>query len=103
MTLILNLPPGVEAALAREARQRGTTPEALALDELRQRFVEMPPPADIEATLAALRARPVPQTLDDLKPRLAPAPGKTWADYVIGQWPGDETDEQIAAALEAIE
>ena len=34
MTLILDLPPGVEAALAREARQRGTTPEALALDEL---------------------------------------------------------------------
>ena len=21
-------------------------------------------------------------------------PGKTWADMVIGQWPGDETDEE---------
>lgn len=26
-------------------------------------------------------------------------PGKTLADVVCGQWPGDETDEQIEAAL----
>jgi hypothetical protein len=29
-------------------------------------------------------------------------PGKTWADMVIGQWPGDETDEEILAALERL-
>lgn len=102
MTLILDLPPGVEAALAREARQRGTTPEALALDELQQRFAEMPPPADIEATLAALRERPVPQTLDDLKPRLSPPAGSNGMEFLVGQWPGDETDEEIAAALERL-
>lgn len=22
-------------------------------------------------------------------------PGKTWIDMVVGQWPGDETDEEI--------
>ncbi|MBO0698864.1 MAG: hypothetical protein J2P46_10750 [Zavarzinella sp.] len=29
-------------------------------------------------------------------------PGKTLRDVVVGQWPGDETDEQIRAALWAI-
>lgn len=29
-------------------------------------------------------------------------PGKTLRDVVVGQWPGDETDEQIRAALEEL-
>ena len=32
-------------------------------------------------------------------PRPLP-PGKTLDDMVMGQWPGDETDEEILAALE---
>jgi len=39
MTLILDLPPEVEAALAEDARRKGTTPEELALDNLRQKYV----------------------------------------------------------------
>jgi len=39
MTLTLNLPPEVEAALAEDARRKGTTPEELALDNLRQEYV----------------------------------------------------------------
>jgi predicted DNA-binding antitoxin AbrB/MazE fold protein len=34
-------------------------------------------------------------------PRPLP-PGKTLADVVVGQWPGDETDEQIRDALERL-
>lgn len=26
-------------------------------------------------------------------------PGKTWVDVVVGQWPGDETDEEIRDLL----
>jgi hypothetical protein len=29
-------------------------------------------------------------------------PGKTLRDVVVGQWPGDETDEQIRAALDEL-
>jgi hypothetical protein len=29
-------------------------------------------------------------------------PGKTWIDVIWGQWPGDETDEEINAALEEL-
>jgi hypothetical protein len=29
-------------------------------------------------------------------------PGKTLADVIAGQWPGDETDEQVQAALDEL-
>ncbi|HEX5084026.1 MAG TPA: hypothetical protein VFY40_18410 [Blastocatellia bacterium] len=29
-------------------------------------------------------------------------PGKTLADILYGQWPGDETDEEVLAALEKL-
>lgn len=39
MTLTLELPPEVESALTEDARRRGTTPEELALDNLRRSYV----------------------------------------------------------------
>lgn len=45
--MIINLTPEIEAALIEQARQLGTTPELLALDSLRERFV---PPSEAEAT-----------------------------------------------------
>ena len=52
--MIIKLTPDSEQALAEEARKVGTTPEQLALDSLRQRFVgrEAPPsPAGDPETL----------------------------------------------------
>lgn len=40
----ITLPPDLEGRLGDEARRRGTTPELLALDGLRQLFA--PPPGD---------------------------------------------------------
>ncbi len=42
MTLTLTVTPDIEQALAEEASDRGTTPELLALDSLRKRFVNRP-------------------------------------------------------------
>jgi hypothetical protein len=53
--MIIQLTPDIEEALAEEARNLGTTPEQLALDSLRERFVgrEAPPsPAREPETLA---------------------------------------------------
>jgi len=53
--MIIQLTPDVEQALAEAARNLGTTPEQLALDSLRERFVdrEAPPyPAREPETLA---------------------------------------------------
>ncbi len=41
----ITLPPDLENRLAEEAARRGTTPELLALDGLRQLFTPTPAPA----------------------------------------------------------
>lgn len=46
--MIIHLTPDIEEALAEEARKLGTTPEQLALDSLRERFV--PSDADTAPT-----------------------------------------------------
>jgi len=57
-------------------RLTGRAPEQIAADRDRILALSSPP-------------RPLP-------------PGKTLADVVVGQWPGDETDEQIRDALERL-
>jgi len=57
MTLTLTLPPEVEEALAEEARRKGTTPEKVALDDLRQLYVrnsdvDLKPEPPLDPTLA---------------------------------------------------
>ncbi len=52
--MILTLTPDIERALAEQARRLGTTPEQLALDSLRERFVlpAQVAPAEGQGTLA---------------------------------------------------
>jgi hypothetical protein len=53
--MIITLTPDIEQALAAEARRLGCTPEQLALDSLRERFLSLEsdrPPAEVQATLA---------------------------------------------------
>lgn len=40
-----------------------------------------------------------PRTLDELRPRNPLPPGASGFGRIFGQWPGDETDEEITAAL----
>ncbi len=40
--MVISLTPDLEHALTDEARDRGTTPESLALESLRERFVAAP-------------------------------------------------------------
>jgi len=44
-----------------------------------------------------------PQSLEELKPRVKVPPGKTLKDYIHQEpWPGEETDEELLAALKAM-
>ena len=90
MTVTLELTPELETALKEEAERQGVSPEGLTPQEVMERLI------------AELKHRPVPQSLADLKPRRLPPPGKTAWDMVVGQWPGDETDEEIRQALEEL-
>jgi len=47
--------------------------------------------------------RPRPRSLEDLKPRIPSTPGTSGMEHVFGHWPGTESDDEILAALEAIE
>ena len=44
--MVIHISPELEAALVESARSRGTTPDALALDTLRERF--LPPTPAVE-------------------------------------------------------
>ncbi len=44
----------------------------------------------------------VPQSPDELKPRRQPPPGKTAMQMIQGQWPGEETTEQLLTQLKAL-
>ncbi len=87
MTVTLELTPELEAALKEEAARQGVTPEGLSEQ------------AAMQALIAGLKDRRIPQSLDEIKPRRLPPPGKTAMRMVVGQWPGDETDEEILQAL----
>ncbi len=90
MTITLELPQELEASFVEEAERRGLTPEGLTEQ------------AVIGTLIAGLKNRPVPQSLDEIKPRRLPPPGKTALDMIVGQWPGEETDEELQAALKAM-
>ena len=52
--------------------------------------------------IAETKSYPVPQSLSELKPRRQPPPGKTAMQMIQGQWPGEETTEQLLAQLKAL-
>ena len=93
MTLTIELPETDEAAWNAEAANLGLTPDEM----LRQAAAEK-----MEALIAGLKDRRIPQSLDELRPRLLPPPCKTAMQMIVGQWPGDETDEELQAALKAM-
>ena len=83
MSIILDLPPETEKTLNDQAAARG-----LSLAEYVERLA-----ADSEPHL--------PRNREELWARVLLAPGESngLAD-IVGKWPGDETDEEVAAALE---
>jgi hypothetical protein len=90
MTLILEIPKAEETAWEAEAERLGLT----LADFTRQ--------AIMEKLIAGLKHQRIPQSLDEIKPRRLPPTGKTAMQMVVGQWPGDETDEELQAALKAM-
>jgi hypothetical protein len=87
--MTITLTPEQEKTLQREAEREGKTVEQLAM----------------EAMIAGLRNRRIPQSLDELAPRKPLPPGKTLKDIreELGPWPGDETDEELLAALKSMD
>ena len=89
MVVTLELTPEMEAALEEEAKRRGLTPDGLTKQ------------AVMREVIAGLKHKPVPQSLDEIKPRHLP-PGKTAMQMVYQQLPAEESDEDIRQALEEL-
>jgi hypothetical protein len=94
MTLTLDFSPEVAEQLRQEAARRGQETGQYVKD-LVEGQVRL-------QALQALEERKPPQSLAELKPRIPPPAGSNGLDQVIGQWPGEETDDEIQAALDAI-
>jgi hypothetical protein len=91
VTIQLEFPPEVAARLREEAARQGQDAADYVRDVVKRQLVM--------AELSALKHRKPPQSLADLKPRIPPPPGKSWLEAVVGQWPGDESDEEIERIL----
>ena len=94
MTIQLDLPPSLEDLLREEAARQDQEPGEYVREVLRRELV-LP-------ELERHRKRKRPTSLDEVQPKVPPPPGKSWLDGVAGQWPGDETDEEIYRALEEL-
>lgn len=96
MILTIELPEMEEAAWKEEAARLGVTPEELFRQAAREKM---------QALLAGLKDRRVPQSLDEIKPRRLPPPGKTAMQMVYQQLVDDEddvSDEEVRRALEEL-
>lgn len=102
--MTITLTPDIENALTEQAREQGTTPETLALDGLREKFVPdkaqnnpvLIEPRDDWERLLASAGTYTGEPTDDLKPRDA------WEALVLGI--GVETgvaltDEQVSREI----
>lgn len=92
MSIVLNLSPAAEARLRDEAASAGQEPSEYASVLIQRQMMR--------AALEALKDRPRPKSLSDLKPRIPSPPGTNGLAQIVGQWPGDETDEEVERALE---
>jgi len=90
MTVTLELTPELEAALKEEAERQGVTSDGLT------------PQAVMARLITELKHWPVPQSLDEIKPRRLPPPGKTVMQMIYQQLPVGEADEELQAALKAM-
>ena len=104
----LRFQSGVEAKFREQAGKAGLPLEAY-LVKLAEREVAVAPPTRLAQELDWLGSR-TPADIEETRRRLfshSPQPrpipdGKTLSDMVEGKWPGDETDEEVHAALERL-
>lgn len=121
MSITVELSPETEAAVRERAEASGEAPAAYLARAVETQIREEKIAADrdhwmgqgLNEALAEAIARWRNRTPEEVtvmqKEYLALArpgkplpPGKTLADMVLGKWPGDETDEEISAALERL-
>ena len=97
---------GTPADLARALNE---LPEASQYTMILQPIATEPAGNTLERAVARLKSRDLVEKtalreriLHEIPAPMPLPPGKTLEDVVMGQWPGDETDEVVFAALEKL-
>lgn len=115
--MIVNVSPEAERMLGELAARNGKPEPEMAGELLEEKLKEThslaPAEEDgdfdsdaLERAIAQMMNRP-PEEVEETRARLFQEmepprplpPGKTLYDVICGQWPGDETDEEVLAAL----
>jgi hypothetical protein len=91
MSIQIELSPEAEVRLTEQAATQGQAAAEYVQQMLERELMRQ--------ALVALKDRQAPKSLSDLKPRIPSPPGTSWLEQVRGQWPGDETDEEVFEAL----
>jgi hypothetical protein len=120
MQMVVNVSPEAEKILGELAARNGISAPQMAGELLEEKLKEtytISPtdegcdfvPDALERVIAQMTNR-TPEEVEETRARLFQEmepprplpPGKTLADILYGQWPGDETDEEVLAALEKL-
>ncbi|MGH9938874.1 MAG: hypothetical protein ACREAM_21745 [Blastocatellia bacterium] len=117
MQMIVNVSPEAEKMLGELAARNGRPAPEVAGELLEEKLKETASlaltdedgdfdPDALERAIAQMMSR-TPEEIEETRARLFQEmepprplpPGKSLFDVVCGQWPGDETDEEVRAAL----
>src|SRR3712207_1473033 len=114
--MTITLDPDLENQLRQAAIRRGQDPEqylhavlARAIgDDLKFEDDEDRNPNALAEAIERLRLTPERRAealarAADLKPHNPPPPGTSGMDRVFGKWPGDESEEELLAALRVMD
>lgn len=98
MSVRLEVPADVAQRIVDEARVRNIDPQKLLGQVLFTGLSSLAGQSEERNTLLQeLRTQPVPQTLADLKPRIATPSSQSPIAMIVGQWPGEETEAELLA------
>lgn len=102
MSSRLEVPADFAQRIVDEARMRNIDPQKLLGQVLFTGLGSLAGQSEERnKLLQELRTQSVPQTLADLKPSIATPSGQSPIALIVGQWPGEETEDELLAALKA--
>ena len=105
MSIVIELPQDVEERLRKQAESKKLSVDGYIVDLIEQDRPRNPLDSAIDAMTYRTPAEKEAMR-SELLSRSRPAsplpPGKTLEDVVLGSWPGEESDQEIDAALKEL-
>lgn len=98
LTLLVGLSLLPQMRLSEDCAVRDLSDEVMAYFQRRAADIERESGKNVK-WIPGVNDYRVPQSLEEIGPRVPPPPGMTAMQFIRGQWPGDETEEELLATL----